>query len=224
MNRIVSRRISGKSGRSGEILAQKLAAEGITNQAVLQAIAQSPRHLFVPEILAHKAYDNTALPIGQGQTISQPYIVAKMSELILAAGIPNNILEIGTGSGYQTSILGQLIPKVYSVERIQSLQFQAKRRLRAMDLHNIAMKHGDGWQGWQSKAPFDAIIVTAAPNSVPPALLEQLAVGGRLVIPVGGQTQVLKIITKVMNQDVIDYQEQQIEMVKFVPLVPGALL
>ena len=224
MSKLIGTRIGGKSGRSGEILAQKLASEGITNQSVLKAIAQSPRHIFVPEILAHKAYDNTALPIGQGQTISQPYIVAKMSELILSDGVPKNILEIGTGSGYQTSILGQLIPKVYSVERIQSLQFQAKRRLRAMDLHNISMKHGDGWQGWQSKAPFEAIIVTAAPDSVPQALLEQLAIGGKLVIPVGGETQVLKIITKVMNNEIIDYQEQQIEMVKFVPLVPGALL
>lgn len=223
MNKIVNSRISGKSSRSGEILAQKLAAEGIQNQAVLKAIASSPRHIFVPEILAHKAYDNTALPIGQGQTISQPYIVAKMTELILADGVPENILEIGTGSGYQTSILGQIIPKVFSVERIQGLQFQAKRRLRAMDLHNISMKHGDGWQGWQSKAPFAAIIVTAAPSTVPPALLEQLADGGKLVIPVGSEQQVLKIITKKVTENGIDYQEKQIEMVKFVPLVPGAL-
>lgn len=223
MSKILASRIGGKSSRSGEILAQKLAAEGISNQHVLQAIACSPRHIFVPEILAHKAYDNTALPIGQGQTISQPYIVARMSELILSDGIPDNVLEIGTGSGYQTSILAQLIPKVYSVERIQALQFQAKRRLRAMDLHNISMKHGDGWQGWQSKAPFQAIIVTAAPTSVPQALLEQLAVGGKLVIPVGQATQVLKIITKVKTEQGIDYQEKQVEMVKFVPLVPGAV-
>lgn len=220
MNGLVGSRVGGKSSRSGEILAQKLQQEGIKHPAVLQAIARSPRHIFVPEILAHKAYENTALPIGQGQTISQPYIVAKMSELILADGVPDNILEIGTGSGYQTSILGQLIPKVFSVERIKALQWQAKRRLRAMDLHNISMKHGDGWQGWQSKAPFDAIIVTAAPTSVPQALLEQLADGGKLVIPVGDQTQVLKIITKKGDE----FEEQQIEMVKFVPLVPGGLV
>ena len=224
MSKLVGSRISGKSGRSGDILAQHLANEGITNQAVLLAIAQSPRHIFVPEILAHKAYENTALPIGQGQTISQPYIVAKMSELILADGVPENILEIGTGSGYQTSILAQLIPKVYSVERIKALQWQAKRRLRAMDLHNISMKHGDGWQGWQSKGPFQAIIVTAAPNSVPEALLEQLADGGKLVIPVGEQTQVLKIITKTVVDEQISYHEEQVEMVKFVPLVPGDLV
>ena len=217
---MMSSRIGGKSKRSGELLAQKLHREGISNSAVLQAIAQSPRHIFVPEILAHKAYDNTALPIGQGQTISQPYIVAKMSELLLSNGRPKNILEIGTGSGYQTSILAQLTDKVYSVERIKALQWQAKRCLRAMDLHNVAMKHGDGWQGWRSKGPFEAIIVTAAPASVPPALLEQLSDGGCLVIPVGEKTQILKIITR--HGD--DFDEQQVEAVRFVPLVPGDLL
>ncbi|WDE00055.1 protein-L-isoaspartate(D-aspartate) O-methyltransferase [Thalassomonas actiniarum] len=216
----VNSNIGGKSGRSGEILAQKLFAEGIQNQQVLQAIARSPRHIFVPEILAHKAYDNTALPIGQGQTISQPYIVAKMSELLLAEGTPGSILEIGTGSGYQTSILAQLTNRVFSVERIKSLQWQAKRRLQAMDLHNVSMKHGDGWQGWASKAPFEAIIVTAAPNQVPQALLEQLSDNGRLVIPVGEQQQVLKIITRKGDQ----FHEQQVEAVRFVPLVPGTLL
>ena len=152
-------RTGSRKNRSGELLAQKLQVEGISNPEVLQAIANSPRHIFLPEILSHKAYDNTALPIGQGQTISQPYIVAKMSELLLKDYKPKNILEIGTGSGYQTSILAQLTEKVFSVERIKSLQFQAKRCLRAIDLHNISMKHGDGWQGWPSKAPFDAIIV-----------------------------------------------------------------
>ena len=213
-------RVNGKSKRSGELLAQKLQAEGISNPQVLHAIANSPRHIFIPEILAHKAYDNTALPIGQGQTISQPYIVAKMSELLLADKRPTSILEIGTGSGYQTSILAQLTDKVFSVERIKSLQFQAKRCLRAMDLHNISMKHGDGWQGWASKAPFDAIIVTAGAASVPQALLEQLVDGGRLVIPVGEQTQILKIITRSGDS----YSEQQVEAVRFVPLVPGELL
>lgn len=219
MNVRAGRSLGGKLTRSGELLAQKLHAEGITNQQVLRAIACSPRHIFVPEILAHKAYDNTALPIGQGQTISQPYIVAKMSELLLADGVPDSILEIGTGSGYQTSILAQLTPHVYSVERIKALQFQAKRKLQAIDLHNVSMKHGDGWKGWNSKAPFQAIIVTAAPTSVPQALLDQLADGGRLVIPVGEQTQILKIITR--NGD--EYIEQQVEAVRFVPLVPGAV-
>ncbi len=220
MNVNLGSRVSGKSGRSGEILAQKLHAEGIKDQNVLRAIALSPRHIFIPEILAHKAYDNTALPIGQGQTISQPYIVAKMSELLIADKTPESILEIGTGSGYQTSILAQLTPRVFSVERIKALQWQAKRKLQSMDLHNVSMKHGDGWQGWASKAPFEAIIVTAAASSVPQALLDQLADGGRLVIPVGDQAQVLKIITRHGDQ----FQEQQIEAVKFVPLVPGAVI
>ncbi|WP_286235073.1 protein-L-isoaspartate(D-aspartate) O-methyltransferase [Thalassotalea sediminis] len=219
MNVRVGHRVGGKSTRSGELLAQKLQSEGIKNQQVLQAIARSPRQIFVPEILAHKAYDNTALPIGQGQTISQPYIVAKMSELLLEDGMPDSILEIGTGSGYQTSILAQLTPHVFSVERIKSLQFQAKRKLQSIDLHNISMKHGDGWKGWKSKAPFQAIIVTAAPNTVPSDLLAQLADGGRLVIPVGEQTQILKIIKRQGD----NFIEEHVEAVRFVPLVPGAV-
>lgn len=214
-----SRKLIGKSKRSGEILAQKLRAEGINNIDVINAIATSPRHIFLPEILAHKAYDNTALPIGQGQTISQPYIVAKMTELLLSNGRPENILEIGTGSGYQTSILAQLSDNVFTVERIKSLQHQAKRCLRSMDLHNVKMKHGDGWKGWASKAPFAAIIVTAAPKIVPTALLEQLVDGGCLVVPVGEKSQILKVITKQGD----NYIEKQIEAVRFVPLVAGEL-
>ncbi len=215
---MVSRLIS-KAKRSGEILAQKIRVEGIEDENVLNAISLSPRHIFIPEILAHKAYDNTALPIGQGQTISQPYIVAKMTELLLANGRPKNILEIGTGSGYQTSILAQLIDNVFTVERIKSLQHQAKRCLRAMDLHNVKMKHGDGWKGWASKGPFEAIIVTAAPTQVPAALLEQLVDGGCLVVPVGESQQVLKVITKQGD----NFKEKQIEIVRFVPLVAGEL-
>jgi protein-L-isoaspartate(D-aspartate) O-methyltransferase len=217
---MLGQNISGKSQRSGEILKQLLVASGIENTHVLQAIAATPRHFFVPEILAHKAYDNTALPIGQGQTISQPYIVAKMTELLMAGNSAANILEIGTGSGYQTAILAQLFSKVFSVERIKSLQWQAKRRLQKLDLHNVSMKHGDGWKGWQSKAPFDAIIVTAAASSVPQALLEQLSDGGRLIIPVGENEQILKLITR--NGD--DFIKQEIEAVRFVPLVPGDLM
>lgn len=220
MSRNKNVKTASRSKRSGELLAQKLKAEGIKNPNVLSAIASSPRHIFLPEILSHKAYDNTALPIGQGQTISQPYIVAKMSELLLNDYSPKTILEIGTGSGYQTSILAQLTEKVFSVERIKALQFQAKRCLRSIDLHNVSLKHGDGWQGWASKAPFDAIIVTAGATSVPKALLEQLVDGGRLVIPVGGKTQVLKLITR----DGDSYNEKQVEAVRFVPLVAGELL
>ncbi|MDN3652136.1 protein-L-isoaspartate(D-aspartate) O-methyltransferase [Thalassotalea ponticola] len=216
-----TRRISGKSLRSGERLAQQLHQQGITNPQVLSVIACTPRHLFVPEILAHKAYDNTALPIGQGQTISQPYIVAKMSELLLADNAPqNSVLEIGTGSGYQTSILAQLFDQVYSVERIKSLQFQAKRRLQKLDLHNVQMKHGDGWKGWKNKAPFKAIIVTAAASEIPQALVEQLADGGKLIIPVGEAQQTLKLVER--HGDSI--QVKNITAVRFVPLVAGELL
>ena len=205
--------------RSAQIMAQKLQAEGITDSSVLAAIAQTPRHLFVEPVLAHKAYENTALPIGQGQTISQPYIVARMTELLLQGGSSGKVLEIGTGSGYQTAILARLFTHVCSVERIKALQFQAKRRLQQLDLHNVSMKHGDGWQGWPSKGPFDSIIVTAAPVEVPQALLQQLTDGGRLVIPVGSEQQVLRVYQRHGDE----FQSQDIETVRFVPLVPGEL-
>lgn len=207
------------TSRSATVLAQKLQAEGISDPRVLAAIAHTPRHLFVEAVLAHKAYENTALPIGQGQTISQPYIVARMTELLLQDKAPGKVLEIGTGSGYQTAILARLFSHVCSVERIKALQFQAKRRLQQQDLHNVSMKHGDGWQGWPSKAPFDSIIVTAAPVEVPVALLQQLSDGGRLVIPVGLHDQVLRVYQR--NGD--DFSSTDIEAVRFVPLVPGAL-
>lgn len=207
------------TSRSAAVLAQKLQAEGISNPQVLSAIAHTPRHLFVEAVLAHKAYENTALPIGQGQTISQPYIVARMTELLLQDKAPGKVLEIGTGSGYQTAILARLFSHVCSVERIKALQFQAKRRLQQLDLHNVSMKHGDGWQGWLSKAPFDSIIVTAAPVEVPVALLQQLTDGGRLVIPVGLHEQVLRVYQR--NGD--DFSSRDIEAVRFVPLVPGEL-
>ncbi|MBN8445811.1 MAG: protein-L-isoaspartate(D-aspartate) O-methyltransferase [Gammaproteobacteria bacterium] len=212
------------TSRSAQLLAQKLQQDGIKDPKVLAAIAAIPRHLFVELVLAHKAYENTALPIGQGQTISQPYIVAKMTELLLQEddGIvwkPKKVLEIGTGSGYQTAILAQLFSQVCTVERIKSLQFQAKRRLQQLDLHNVAMKHGDGWLGWATKAPFDCIIVTAAPTQVPDALLHQLTEGGRLVIPVGAQEQVLRVYTR--RQD--EFPVIEVEAVRFVPLIPGEL-
>lgn len=207
------------TSRSAAVLAQKLQSEGISQQQVLNAIANTPRHIFVEAVLAHKAYENTALPIGQGQTISQPYIVARMTELLLENKAPGKILEIGTGSGYQTAILARLFSHVCSVERIKALQFQAKRRLQQLDLHNVSMKHGDGWQGWPSKAPFDSIIVTAAPPEVPVALLQQLNEGGRLVIPVGLHEQVLRVYQRTGD----DFTSRDIEAVRFVPLVPGEL-
>jgi protein-L-isoaspartate(D-aspartate) O-methyltransferase len=206
--------------RRGEGLAQLLNKEGIKDRDVLKAIACTPREIFLPETLQHKAYVNTALPIGQGQTISQPYIVARMTELLHSLSEANhNILEIGTGSGYQTAILAQLFDHVYSVERIKSLQFQAKRRLQKLDLHNVKMKHGDGWEGWSSKGPFDAILVTAAASQLPVQLVQQLADNGKLIIPVGTDNQRLCLYTR--NGD--DISETIIEAVRFVPLVPGDL-
>jgi protein-L-isoaspartate(D-aspartate) O-methyltransferase len=207
------------TARSAAVLAQKLQSEGIRDSAVLKALSQVPRHLFVEPVLAHKAYENTALPIGQGQTISQPYIVARMTELLLLDKAPGKVLEIGTGSGYQTAILAHLFSHVCSVERIKVLQFQAKRRLQQLDLHNVSMKHGDGWLGWPSKSPFDSIIVTAAPAEVPAALLQQLNDGGRLVIPVGTKEQVLRVYQRHADT----FSSQDIEAVRFVPLVPGEL-
>jgi protein-L-isoaspartate(D-aspartate) O-methyltransferase len=195
-----------------------LRRQGIQSQAVLSAIAQIPRQAFLDEALAHKAWENAALPIGQGQTLSQPYIVARMTELLLEVN-PAKVLEIGTGSGFQTAVLAQLVDEVFSVERIKVLQFQAKRRLKNLDLHNIATKHGDGWQGWAAKGPFDAIIVTAAASEVPTALLEQLNDGGRLVIPIGGAHQILQCIERIDNR----FNAQQIEAVRFVPLIQGEL-
>ncbi|MFT5162682.1 MAG: protein-L-isoaspartate(D-aspartate) O-methyltransferase [Alteromonadaceae bacterium] len=205
--------------RAGEQLAQRLIQDGIKDQQVLKAVSAVPRHLFVEPVLAHKAYENTALPIGQGQTISQPYIVARMTELLLQYGATDKVLEIGTGSGYQTAVIAQLADQVYSVERIKSLQFQAKRRLQNMDLYNVSMKHGDGWKGWQTKAPFDGIIVTAAPESVPIELLSQLKEGGILIVPVGVENQVLSVIQRHGEA----FITSDICAVRFVPLVPGDL-
>ncbi|WP_282166427.1 protein-L-isoaspartate(D-aspartate) O-methyltransferase [Shewanella japonica] len=199
-------------------LARKLHEAGIRNNAVLQAVSNTPRELFLDGALAHKAYENTALPIGQGQTISQPYIVARMTELLLQHN-PSKVLEIGTGSGYQAAILAQLVPQLCTIERIKALQIQARQRLKRLDLHNVSFKYGDGWKGWQNKAPFDAIMVTAAAVSVPEALLMQLSEGGVLVIPVGEDSQQLLKITRHGNE----YSSQIIEAVKFVPLINGEL-
>ena len=203
--------------RSGAALAEQLLGLGITNQSVLNVIASIPRHLFVEQVLVHKAYQNTALPIGQGQTISQPYIVAKMTQMLVEHGVTTNVLEIGTGSGYQASVLGKMFGKVYSVERIRQLQLVAKRRLQKLDIYNVQMKHGDGWQGWSSKSPFDAIIVTAAPESIPEALKAQLTDGGIMVVPVGTDSQ--KLISVVRQGD--NFIETEHEAVKFVPLISG---
>lgn len=208
----------GNTGISGQRLADTLKNLGIQDTRVLTAIVNTPRHYFVEEAFQHQAWNNSALPIGEGQTISQPYIVAKMTELVLSTA-PKKVLEIGTGSGYQTAILAQLVEQVFSVERIQSLQWNAKRRLKKLDLYNVMTRYGDGWEGWQSKGPFDTIIVTAAPGSIPQALLAQLVDGGQLILPVGGEFQKLQVITRTGGS----FRCQDIEQVRFVPMISGEL-
>jgi protein-L-isoaspartate(D-aspartate) O-methyltransferase len=203
--------------RSAQALSDLLQRDGVEDKEVLKAIAQIPRHIFIDDVLKHKAYQNTALPIGQGQTISQPYIVARMTELMRLAGVQHKVLEIGTGSGYQTAVLAKTFDKVYSVERIKALQWQAKRRLHQLDLYNVTMKHGDGWQGWQSQAPFNGIIVTAAATIIPPELLAQLANGGVLLAPIGEAEQKLTMVIRQGDS----FTEHVIAPVRFVPLVPG---
>lgn len=207
---MVSRRI--------QTLLEKLKEQGIHNERVLEAMARVPREKFVDEAFEHKAWENVALPIGSGQTISQPYMVARMTEL-LELNHESRVLEIGTGSGYQTAILAHLVRHVCSVERIKGLQWQARRRLKQLDLHNVSTRHGDGWQGWQARAPFDAIIVTAAPPEIPAALLAQLDEGGVLVLPVGDEHQFLKRVRRRGGEYIID----TVEAVRFVPLVRGEL-
>ena len=200
-------------------LIKQLLNQGIRDERVLAAVANVPRDAFVDEAFAHQAWENMALPIGFGQTISQPYMVARMTEQLLVAQ-PATVLEIGTGSGYQTAVLAQLVSHVYTVERIKTLQYQAKRRLQRLDLHNVSTRHGDGWAGWPTKAPFDAIIVTAAARMVPDALIHQLRDGGRLIIPVGESRQELLLIEK----SGLRIRTEVLEAVRFVPLVHGELL
>lgn len=217
-----ARHISGTgmtSERTRTRLVERLKTEGIKNQELLKIIGLSPRHLFIDEGLSHRAYEDTALPIGLGQTISQPYIVARMTEMLMETGSMNKVLEIGTGCGYQTSILAKVSKTVFTVERIRALHMQARKTLTGIGLHNIQYLFADGFNGWHQYAPFDGIIVTAAPPEIPEKLMAQLADGGRMMIPVG---------TTESNQDLImvqrkgtQFEQTFIEKVKFVPLVNG---
>lgn len=220
MNDIRLQGIGMTSRRTRDRLIKRLREQSITNERVLDVIKETPRHIFIDEALSHRAYEDTALPIGFNQTISQPYIVAKMTELLLAEGPLKRVLEVGTGSGYQTAVLAQLVDQVYSVERIKQLQDKSKERFQQMGLRNVYLQHTDGGMGWPSKAPFDGIMVTAAPEKIPEELLAQLAIGGRLVIPVGQAQQQLKVVTRIND---MAFDTHIIENVKFVPLLAGTI-
>ena len=206
------------SQRTRERLVSRLRESGIEDERVLEVMRTLPRHIFVDEALATRAYEDTALPIGHSQTISQPYIVARMTEVLLSCGPLQKVLEIGTGSGYQTAILARLVPEVYSVERISALSRLARSRLRELGLHNVKLKHDDGTIGWPEYGPFDGIIVTAAPTSTPKALLDQLTPGGCLVIPTGnpGEQELL-----LYRRTADGFEEQHLNRVSFVPLLSG---
>ena len=199
-------------------LVQILRGEGIKDERVLKAITQVPRHKFVDEALSSRAYENTALPIGQSQTISQPWIVARMTEAILDGGQPEKVLEVGTGSGYQAAVLSHLVPKVFTVERIDELLKLARRRFHNLRMNNIYLRYADGHLGWRSQAPFDGIMVTAVAQNVPQELLEQLRIGGLLVIPVERNGQ-QRLITVRRNED--GFEETDLGGVVFVPLLSG---
>lgn len=210
------------SERTRERMVQRLIEQGITNVRVLETLRNIPRHLFLDEALSHRAYEDTALPIGHGQTLSQPYIVARMTELLLTKATRlGRVLEIGTGSGYQTAVLAPFVDTLFSVERIGPLQEQARKRLRQLLIRNVRLSLADGGLGWEEKAPYDAIISAAAPASIPISLKQQLAADGVLVIPVGEAHQTLTLVKRIGDTD--EFEEKSIEAVKFVPLLEGVI-
>lgn len=219
MSRVDLNGIGMTSQRTRERLIQRLVDQGIDDHRVLDVIRITPRHLFLDEAMAHRAYEDVALPIGFQQTLSQPYIVARMTELLLRGRIPERVLEIGTGSGYQTAVLAQLVGEVYSVERIKPLLQKARQRMRQLKLRNVHVAHADGGLGWADKGPFDGILAAAAPERLPEELLRQLAPGGRLVIPVGGDTQHLQVVDRTHE----GFETTIVEEVRFVPLRPGTV-
>ena len=207
------------SQRTRNRMIARLREKGITDEKVLAAMSIVPRHLFMDEAMAHRAYEDTALPIKYGQTISQPWIVAKMTEIVLQQH-PQKVLEIGTGSGYQAAVLGQLVDKVFSVERIDDLTRIARRRFIKLGYMNVRTKTGDGFKGWQSEAPYDVIIATAAPEEIPEDLLKQLKIGGVMILPLGdSKRQNLVKITKTENGYITD----QLDAVMFVPFLHGVV-
>lgn len=220
MNRLNLEGVGMTSQRTRDRLIHRLIEQGVSNLAVLDVISNTPRHLFLDEALSHRAYEDTALPIGHGQTLSQPYIVARMTEILLGDGRElKRVLEIGTGSGYQTAVLAQLVDEVWSVERIKPLQDLARQRLRKLGLSNVQYQHADGGFGWPEQGPFDGILSAAAPRNIPRELLKQLAPNGALVIPVGSNEQTLTLVVR--EGDSENFETRKLEPVRFVPLLSG---
>jgi len=210
------------SRRTRKRMVERLRAQGISDNRVLNAMEDTPRHIFLDEAMAHRAYDDCSLPIGYGQTLSQPWVVARMTELLLSLGVPEKVLEIGTGSGYQTAVLAKLVDRIISVERIEQLQNKAKNRHYELGFNNIRYRHSDGELGCANLGPYNGIISTAAPAKVPQSLLDQLAPNGVLVIPVGGTEQCLHFFQRQGDSD--EFIERKLEPVTFVPLVGGQLI
>jgi protein-L-isoaspartate(D-aspartate) O-methyltransferase len=206
------------SARTRDRLVQRLREQGIANLAVLDRIRNTPRHIFVDEALGSRAYEDTALPIGFGQTISQPYIVARMTEALLEGGTLGKVLEVGTGCGYQTAVLAPLVRQLYTLERIEPLLARARERLKELGIRNVRFRHGDGGLGWKAHAPFDGILVAAAPLSVPDALIRQLKAGGRLIVPIGpeGEQELLRFTRREQR-----IERESLGSVAFVPLLGG---
>lgn len=216
-------RLSGigmTSARTRDRLVQRLREQGVANPAVLDRIRNVPRHIFVDEALGSRAYEDTALPIGFGQTISQPYIVARMTEALLESGANDNVLEVGTGCGYQTAVLAPLVVRLQTIERIGPLLARARMRLKELGIRNVRFRHGDGTLGWKAHAPFDAILVAAAPLTVPEALIKQLKVGGRLLVPIGpdGQQELVRFTRREQR-----VERESLGNVAFVPLLGGTV-
>jgi protein-L-isoaspartate(D-aspartate) O-methyltransferase len=218
---VADQRLAGigmTSARTRDRLVQRLREQGIANLAVLDRVRNVPRHIFVDEALGSRAYEDTALPIGFGQTISQPYIVARMTEALLEAGVPDSVLEVGTGCGYQTAVLAPLVARVNTIERIEPLLARARLRLKELGIRNVRFRHGDGTLGWKAHAPFDGILVAAAPLTVPEALIRQLRIGGRLIVPVGpeGEQELVRFTRREQR-----LERESLGSVAFVPLVGG---
>src|SRR6201992_3836497 len=206
------------SARPRDRLVQRLRDQGITNLSVLDRVKNVPRHIFVDEALGSRAYEDTALPIGFGQTISQPYIVARMTEALLEGGPLHSVLEVGTGCGYQTAVLAPLVDRLYTIERIEPLMIRAKERIKELAIRNVRFRYGDGIQGWKAHSPFDGILVAAAPLTVPEALIQQLKVGGRLLVPVAseGEQQLIRFTRREQR-----IEKESLGPVAFVPLLGG---